>query len=159
MEGAAIKALSAEEQVLKTQIEKIRNQIRGLAQNEYEYNQISRGIDEKREIYSMLLKQREEARLSLAKLKMGVKIKIISPAIMPTEPIKPKKKLNVILAVFLGIFGGLGLAFFVEYFDHTINTPDDLEKFAGIPSLGSVREIEIPFADNGRGTQARRILN
>ena len=159
MEESAIRALRAEERLLAGQIDKIKNQVRNLAQNEYEFDQLSRGIEEEREIYSMLLKQREEARLSLAKLDMGIKIKVISPAITPIDPIKPKKKLNVILAIFLGIFGGLGLAFFIEYFDHTINTPDELERYAGIPSLGSVREIEIQFAENGRDAQARRILN
>ena len=95
----------------------------------------------------------------MAKLERGVKIKVISPAVMPTEPVKPKKRLNVILAVFLGLFGGLGLAFFVEYFDHTINTPEELERNAHISPLGSVREIEIFSADGVPDTQARRILH
>ena len=84
---------------------------------------------------------------------------MISSAVTPTEPVRPRKKLNVILAILLGAFGGLGLAFFVEYFDHNINTPEEMEQFAGISSLGSLREIEIEFAENGRGTQARQILN
>lgn len=158
MEETAVRALRAEEQILSRQIEKIKNEIRNLAQNEYEYNQISRGIEDEREIYSMLLKQREEARLSLAKLKKGVKIKVISPAVEPTEPVKPKKRLNVLLAIFLGIFGGLGLAFFIEYFDHTINTPDELERYVGIYALGSVPEIKIDTNTNGKDVQARRIF-
>jgi uncharacterized protein involved in exopolysaccharide biosynthesis len=158
MEETAVRALRAEEQILRSQITRIKNEIRNLAQKEYEYNQISRGIEDEREIYSILLKQREEARLSLARLEKGVKINVISPAVKPTEPVKPKKLLNVILAVFLGLFGGLGLAFFIEYFDHTINTPDELEKYVGIDVLGSVPEITIDAGINGRGVQARRIF-
>jgi uncharacterized protein involved in exopolysaccharide biosynthesis len=100
MEETAVRALSAEEQILTRQINKIKYEMRNLAQNEYEYNQISRGINDEREIYSMLLKQREEARLSLAKLEKGVKINMISPAIVPTAPVKPKKMLNIILQYF-----------------------------------------------------------
>jgi uncharacterized protein involved in exopolysaccharide biosynthesis len=158
MEETAVRALKAEEQILSSQIEKIKNEIRGLAQKEYEYSQISRGIEDKREIYSMLLKQREDARLSLAKLEKGVKIKVISPAVVPTSPIKPKKILNIILAILLGLFGGLGLAFFIEYFDHTINTPDDLEKYIGINALGSIPEVKISVGTNGRGVQALKIF-
>jgi uncharacterized protein involved in exopolysaccharide biosynthesis len=158
MEETAVRALSAEEQILNRQIDKIKNEIRNLAQKEYEYNQISRGIEDEREIYSMLLKQREEARLSLARLEKGVKINMISPAIVPTDPVKPKKMLNIILAIFLGLFGGLGLAFFIEYFDHTISTPDELEKYVGIDALGSIPEIKIDASINGRGVQARRIF-
>jgi uncharacterized protein involved in exopolysaccharide biosynthesis len=158
MEETAIGALKAEEQSLIGQIDKIKNEIRNLAQKEYEYSQISRGIEDEREIYSMLRKQQEEARLSLAKLEKGVKINVISPAVVQTTPIKPKKILNIILAVFLGLFGGLGLAFFIEYFDHTINSPDDLEKYAGINALGSIPEVKIHVSSNGKGVQAWRIF-
>ncbi len=158
MEETAIRALKAEEEILSQQIEKIKNEIRNLAQKEYEYNQISRGIEDERDIYSILLKQREEARLSLAKMEKGVKIKVISPAIVPTTPVKPKKILNIILGVFLGLFGGLGLAFFIEYFDHTINTPDDLEKYAGVTALGSIPEVKINVSADGKGVQAWRIF-
>lgn len=143
MEETSIRALAAEERVLQKSINKTKNEISEFAQTEYEYTQISRGIDDNREIYSMLLKQREEARISLAKMERGVKIKIVSPAVTPREPVKPKKLLNIVLAIFLGISGGLGLAFFIEYFDHTINTPEDLEKYTGISVLGSVREINL----------------
>lgn len=158
MEETAVRALRAEEQILRRQIDNIKNELRNMAQNEYEYNQISRGIEDEREVYSMLRKQREEARLSLAKLEKGVKINIISQAVEPTEPVKPKKLLNIVLALFLGLFGGLGLAFFIEYFDHTVSTPDELEKYVGINSLGSVPEIKMTISSNGKAIQIRRIL-
>jgi len=151
MEQTAVRALAAEERVLQNSIDKTKNELREFAQTEYEFSQISRGIDDNRDIYSMLLKQREEARLSLAKLERGVKIKVVSPAVVPREPVRPKKRLNIALALFLGITGGLGLAFFMEYFDHTINTPDDLEKYTGIPVLGSIREIN-GHTSNGAGS-------
>jgi len=90
MEETSVRALRAEERILSRQIEKIKDEIRNLAQNEFEYNQISRGIEGEQEIYSMLRKQREEARLSLAKLEKGVKINVISQAVEPMEPVKPK---------------------------------------------------------------------
>ena len=75
-------------------------------------------------------------------------IKIISPAVKFTDPVRPKKKLNILLAIFLGTFGGLGLAFFFEYFDHRIHTPEELERYTGIPALGSIRAISFT---NGNG--------
>jgi succinoglycan biosynthesis transport protein ExoP len=150
MEDASIRALKAEENALRSSINQIKGELKKLTQKEYEYAQISRGIDDNREVYSMLLKQREEARISLAKLEKGVKIKIISPAVVPTDPVKPKKRVNILLGIFLGIFGGLGLAFFIEYFDHTITTPAELEKYTGMNVLGSVRETSELVA-NGNG--------
>jgi capsular polysaccharide biosynthesis protein len=35
------------------------------------------------------------------------------------------------------MFGG-GLAFFVEYFDNTIKTPEEAERYLGLPTLGMI---------------------
>ncbi len=142
LEETAIRALKAEEEALQETINNLNNQIKDFAQKEYELTRLSRGIDDNREVYSMLLKQREEARISQAKLERGVKIKVISPALAPTIPIKPKKKLNVLLATILGLVSGFGLAFFIEYFDHTLNSPEEVENHLELPVWGSIRKLD-----------------
>ena len=139
-EEASIQALQAEEEALQKLINKINEKIKQFAQKEYELTQLSRGIDENREVYSILLKQREEARISLAKTQKGVKIMVINPAIEPKNPISPNKKLNVTLASFLGLLTGIGIAFLVEYLSNSISTDKELKKFTGLKVLGSVKE-------------------
>jgi uncharacterized protein involved in exopolysaccharide biosynthesis len=141
MEEMSIKVLQAEEQLLETSVQKIQNELKEFAHKEYELSQLSRGIDDNREVFSMLLKQREEARIALAKLERGVKIKVISPAVAPTEPVRPNRVLNVAIALVVGLLAGLALAFLMEFFDRTIDAPDDLERLLNLPALGSVREI------------------
>lgn len=143
LEETAIRALKAEEEALQNTITELNQQIKKFAQKEYELNQLSRGIEDNREVYSMLLKQREQTRISQAKLERGVKIKVISPALVPTEPIKPKKRLNILLAIILGLVSGFGLAFFVEYFDHSVNSPEEVESHLGLPVWGSIETITI----------------
>lgn len=142
METTSLRALKAEEAELQASIDSVTQEINRFAQKEYEYSQFSRDIEDSREVYSTLLKQREEARISLAKLEKGVKIRVISPAVVPIEPVKPRRKLTVAAGVILGLLSGLGLAFVKEYFDHTVDTPADLEKLTGLPLLGSVRDIQ-----------------
>lgn len=141
MEENSLRALNAEEKELQAAIDKIKEEMRAFAQKEYEFDQLSRGIDDKREVFSMLLKQREEARISLGKLEKGVKIKVISPAVPPLEPAKPRRKVNVALSLLLGLLSGVGLAFLVERLDHSVNNPMELEQALGLPDLGSIREI------------------
>ena len=141
LEETAIRALKAEEDALQQTINNLNKQIEDFAQKEYELTRLSRGIDDNREVYSMLLKQREEARISQAKSERGVKIKVISPALAPSVPIKPKKKLNVLLATILGLVSGFGLAFFVEYFDHTLNSPEEVENHLELPVWGSIKTL------------------
>jgi uncharacterized protein involved in exopolysaccharide biosynthesis len=153
MEDTAIRALKAEEKVIKSSIENTKKELQEFTKKEYELAQLSRGIEENREVYSMFLRQREEARISLAKLEKGVRVRVISPAFILPDPVKPKKMLNVLMSVFLGLVGGLGLAFLIEYFDHSVTSPTELEKLAGINFLGSIREIDIQNLD-GMGLES-----
>lgn len=113
-EEASLQAMQAEEKILRELMQHTRQEISGLTQREYELAQLSRGIEDTREIYSILLKQREEARISLAKLQEDVKIKIINPAAAGVNPVSPNKKLNVLLAMVFGLIGGVGLAVGME---------------------------------------------
>ncbi|MEE4310413.1 MAG: GumC family protein [candidate division KSB1 bacterium] len=143
LEETAIRALKAEEEALQNTIDDLDQQIKAFAQKEYDLTQLSRGIEDNREVYSMLLKQREESRISQAKLERGVKIKVISPALVPSQPIKPKKRMNVMLGIILGMVSGLGLAFFIEYFDHSMNSPEDVEERLNLPVWGSIKAVDI----------------
>lgn len=143
LEDTSIRALQAEEEVLQNTIDDLNNQIKKFAQKEYELTQLSRGIEDNREVYSMLVKQREEVRISQAKLEQGVKIKVISPALLPSHPIRPRKELSVLIAVFLGLVSSFGLAFSLEYFDHTFNSPEEVESHLGLHVWGSIKSLKI----------------
>jgi capsular polysaccharide biosynthesis protein len=58
--------------------------------------------------------------------------------------------LNFLIAVFLGAFGGLGLAFIIEYMDDRIEKIEDLEKELQLPILASIPVFEKKAADAGR---------
>ena len=139
-ENTAINALITREVVLKTAIDDIYKKMRDRSQQVFQFSELSRGVDDNREVYSMLLKQREEARISLAKMDNLIKIKVISPAVTPDNPVKPKIFLNVLLSIIVGIGLSLGIAFLAEYFDHTISSGDDVERYLNLPLLTSIPE-------------------
>jgi capsular exopolysaccharide synthesis family protein len=68
-------------------------------------------------------------------------ISIQDVAEVPVKPIKPKKLLNIVLAVVFGLFGGVALAFFFEYLDDSARTVEDIERSTNWPFLGSVPDI------------------
>jgi len=67
---------------------------------------------------------------------------VFSPAMAPTEPVKPKKKLNIALAFVLGLMASVSLAFLLEFLDNTIKNPEDVAQHLELPVLGM-----IPLAD------------
>jgi len=103
------------------------------------YNSIKIEVENKRKLLNSLVERQNETLVSarLGGLKTS-NISIIDRAKVPEHPVWPKKKLNLILAVLMGIFGGVGLCFVFEYFDNTVKGPEDVEKLAGLPSLGVI---------------------
>jgi len=68
-------------------------------------------------------------------------VSVQDQAEIPLVPVKPKKLFNIGLALFVGLFGGIGLAFLYEYLDDTVKTNDDVARLIKRPFLGSVPDI------------------
>jgi capsular polysaccharide biosynthesis protein len=64
------------------------------------------------ETYAMLLRQYEQARV--AEAMRARSITVVDPAIPPTKPTSPNKKLNVALGALVGLGAGAGLSFLFE---------------------------------------------
>jgi polysaccharide chain length determinant protein (PEP-CTERM system associated) len=92
------------------------------------------------EIYVMLAKRHEEARIS--EVMEPTDIQVIDIAIAPEEPIKPRKVLNVVIAAVLGLFLGIGAAFALEYINKTIRDADDVTHYLGLPVLGNIPDFD-----------------
>lgn len=75
-------------------------------------------------------------------------ISIQDAAEKPISPIRPRKKLNILISIIIGIFGGVGLAFFLEYLDDNAKTIYDVEKVMKWPFL-----INVPDIKNGDDPQ------
>lgn len=115
-----------------------KRQVLDLSRAAIEYKVLAGGAESNKQFYELLLKKFQEATLS-----SGVNIsnaQIADYAITPERPIKPKKGLNIILSLGVGLFGGIGMAFFAEYMENTITTSDDVEKILGLPFLGYIPE-------------------
>lgn len=50
----------------------------------------------------------------------------------------PNKKINVLAGGILGVVLGVLVAFVLEYLDDTLKTASDVERFSGLPTLGSI---------------------
>jgi succinoglycan biosynthesis transport protein ExoP len=117
-----------------------------------QYNILKREADTNRELYKGLLMKMKEAGVSAGITASN--IQIVDPAELPASPYKPNKRQNLLLAAVVGLFLGVGLAFFFEYLDNTIKTPEDLEQWARLPSFGMVPEIS---TNGGRGRLGKGI--
>lgn len=65
-------------------------------------------------------------------------VKVIDKAIVPTEPIKPNKVMNILISAVLGIMISLISILLIEHLDNKIKMPQDIEKYLQLPLLGVV---------------------
>lgn len=73
----------------------------------------------------------------------GVTATVWEPAALPGEPVSPNPLRNAFLALALGIVFGAGLAFLLEYFDDSWQSPEEIEQFSGVPTLGVIPENKL----------------
>jgi uncharacterized protein involved in exopolysaccharide biosynthesis len=67
--------------------------------------------------------------------------RLISPALVPQVPTKPRRGIILGVAALTGLLVGVALAFFLEYINRTARRIDDIEDFVGLKVIGT-----IPFA-------------
>jgi capsular polysaccharide biosynthesis protein len=65
-------------------------------------------------------------------------VQIIDKAEKPNIPVSPNKKLNLAVALILGISLGIFIILAIEYFDNTVKTPEDIEKYLELPVIGTI---------------------
>ncbi len=105
-----------------------------------QYTIMKREVDMNRVLYDNLTSSIKTA--NVTEQSQDVNIWVIKKAELPIFPSKPKKKRNLLLGLILGVFGGVGLAFFLEYLDNTVKTPEELEEHFHLTVLGSVEEVK-----------------
>ena len=105
-----------------------------------DYGVLERDVQSNKQLYESLLQRAKETGVS-SELKTS-NIRVVDRAEQPRAPITPQKALNLLLAVLGGGTLAMGLAFFFEYIDSRIKTPDELKLHLHLPSLGMLPALE-----------------
>lgn len=101
-----------------------------------QYNILKRDVDTSRELYQSLLKRISETEVT-GELK-ATNIRVVDRAAEPMTPSRPRKKLNLLIALMIGLFGGTGIAFLMENLDQSLKTPEDIKNHLKLPALAAI---------------------
>ncbi|MCX7910139.1 MAG: hypothetical protein N2505_00940, partial [Endomicrobia bacterium] len=125
---------------INQKIKFIEEQLKKLPKEELEYARLVREVKLNEEIYTLLAKRYKEAQISEAdRVQTAI---IVTPAKIPSKPIKPDYSSNISLGAFVGLILGIILAFIFEHLDTSIATIEEVETFLGLPVLGVIPHIE-----------------
>lgn len=129
----------AQEQELSKALEDQKQEALDLNKKAIKYDEIQREVESNRKIYNELLQRAKETGVS-ERLETS-NISIVDHAILPASPISPNKKRAVLFGSVAGLILGMMVAFFFEYVDNTLRTPDDVKRYLNIPSLGVIPKV------------------
>ena len=104
-----------------------------------QYARLARDLKLNENLYLTMMQKYEESRITEAG-QMG-KVRILDPA-MVAEKVKPNKKVNLLLGVFVGLGLGLGYAFLREFLDNTVKAVEQLER-KGLTVIGIIPDMEL----------------
>lgn len=127
------------ERSLKNMLENQKKDVAKMNSSAILWNSLNIEVESIRRQLNSLEEKLHETRVSekLGGLKAS-NISIIDKAEISLDPVSPKTKTNILLALFFGIFGGAGLCFLLEYLDNRVKGPEDVERLSGLPSLGVI---------------------
>lgn len=99
-------------------------------------------------IYTFLLQKRMEVEINKASTIANTKV--IDPALVPTKPFKPNKKMMVAAGFLVGLILGVAIAFLRAMLDTKVHNKEELEKLTDIPLYGviPIKEKERVFRES-----------
>ena len=124
-----------------------------LAEKQLKYGEKHLSVIQMKDNIAMMGKSLDGEPLSNIEAIGPASIKIVEQAQIPLKPTGPKKRLVVLLALVMGSFLGIMLAFGFEYLDDTVKGVEDIERLKW-PFLGNIPEID----SGGKTTELEKDL-
>ncbi|MDP2839486.1 MAG: GNVR domain-containing protein, partial [Syntrophales bacterium] len=143
------KVAQAREQSLKASLNRQKGESFTLNEKAIDYSVLKREAESTKEMYDLVIKRFKETSMT-ENIRTG-NIRVVDAAEIPRSPVSPKKTQNMLLGLIVGLALGIGLAFFLEYLDNTVKTPDDIKERLKIPYLGPVPVLAMAETDNPGG--------
>src|SRR2546428_2636037 len=136
---SAYRSARNQEGFLKTALDEQKRLSQEANLKEIDYNNLKAEIANRRTTLEALV-QRQSETSSSAGLNdlVGGNARIVDVAQAPNRPSSPPIPLNILLSLVTGLGLGIGLAFFFEYLDKSVKTPEEILQVGGIPAIGVV---------------------
>jgi capsular exopolysaccharide synthesis family protein len=143
-------AAHSTEKMLASDVERFKKEID--TQLIANYNEVLRKKTKFQNDYDILVAQLSNRQMAgRMNQEIDTNVKPLDQARVPTEPVYPRLKVNIVLAAILSMFGGVGLAFVLAFLDRSIKTLEDAQAAVNGPVLGIIpilAESELPRDDD-----------
>ena len=128
-----------QERTLAAALESQKRDALALNRTGIEYGVLAREAESNRQMYQSLLQRTNETSIS-GELKTS-NIRIVDAAETPRRPVTPRKGRNILFALMGGALVAVALAFFLDYIDNKIKSPEEIKNHLGLPFIGMIPNV------------------
>ena len=132
--------LYSKEKVLQKTVADFETEALETNRQELKYKILQRNVETNQKLYDILLSKVKESNIT-DNIDVS-NIRIVEEAVLPQWPVSQNKARNLILGFIMGLMGGIGLVFFIDYLDRSLRTEEDVHRHIGLPVLGVIPEAE-----------------
>jgi uncharacterized protein involved in exopolysaccharide biosynthesis len=129
-------SLKGRESTLRSNIGQTDAQVRSLNDALGQNASLESDLKSKRDLHTLLVGKVQEAEIS-GQVQAPL-VKVVEPATVGQEPVRPRRGLNLLLGLLVGLLSGIGLALLMEYLRRCIRTPKDVVEQLHLPVLGMI---------------------
>ncbi len=134
-----IKALDGQIAALDSEVERLAARIKELPALEQQLLNLVRDVKVNGELYAGLLNSEQQLRL-VKEGKVGT-VRLVDPAIVPEQAVKPQKAVALAISALAGLLLGVALAVLRNLFRPGLRTPADVESRLGLDVLATVPKV------------------
>lgn len=124
---------------LEAEMQRSKGQYQDLSGKEAEYQRLSREVETNRQLFDTFMARQKETEVT-GNFNSAV-ARFTDTAVAPVDPIKPNKKLIVVLAFVAAVGFGIIVAFVMESLNDTIKTTREVETVLQQRALGIVPKV------------------
>ena len=143
----------ANEQSLRSSFEANRSQIQDISRKEFQLRELQREVDTNRALYDTFLSRLKET--SATSDLETANARLVDRAVVPLNPVKPKKSLIVLISGLLAGFIGVALVLLLDALNNTFKSTEEIETRLNLPVLGILPLVK----RKDRQTLARQFIS
>lgn len=129
----------AEVDDLDEQVKRQKNEVQRVNRDAIEYASLKAEIETKRQVLTGLASRQSETVSSERLQDTGASnVRVVDPAELPKNPVRPRKAFNLLLGLVLGLGLGVASAFVLDHLDNSIKSEQDIQRIAQVSVLGYV---------------------
>ena len=136
-----VEVIAARLQELEKNMRWLQDRIRSAIEERSAYESKRQQYQLAKDTYVSVRNQMEQARLADAVTGSKQRLRVLDEPSAPLSPFKPDRLGIIIAGLFAGMLLGVATAVTLDYFDHTIKKPNDVERFLNVPMLGSIPKV------------------